>query len=83
VTSPQASSSDPLVTVVLIGGTDTETRAIVEQVLASISIPSVIEGSAVYGVQVHSQHRERAREALRAEPRLVGHWMEYVDAPAQ
>jgi hypothetical protein len=63
----------------MIGGTDVETHAIVEDVLTSLAIPSVIEGSAVYGVQVHSQHQRRAREALRAEPRLANHWIQFVD----
>jgi len=63
----------------MIGGADTETRAIVEDVLASLAIPSVIEGSAVYGVQVYSQHHQRARDALRTDPRLADHWIQFID----
>jgi hypothetical protein len=70
-----------MVTVALIGGTDVQTRTIVEDVLESLAIPSVMEGSAAYGVQVSSQHRQRATAALRAEPRLAGHWIQFLDEP--
>jgi hypothetical protein len=79
VSPPTAAASDPLVTVAVIGGTDVETRTIVEEVLASLGIAPVIEGSAVYGVQVHSQQEKRARDALRTEPRLANHWIQFVD----
>jgi hypothetical protein len=67
----------------MIGGTDAQTRAIVEEVLTSIGVPSVIEGSAVYGVQVHGRDRERARQALRGDARLTGRWIQYTDEPGK
>ena len=78
-----AAASDPLVTIAMIGGTDAQTRAIIEEVLTSIGVPSVIEGSAVYGVQVHGRDSERARQALRGDARLTGRWIQYVDEPSK
>jgi hypothetical protein len=79
VAPPKSGPEDELVTVAMIGGADQETRSIVEEALKSIGVPSYIEGSAVYGVQVHRRDYQRAREALRAEGRLAGRWIEYVE----
>jgi hypothetical protein len=79
----QSNPPGDLVTIAVIGGTDADTRAIVEDVLKAAGIPCFIEGSAVYGIQVPRPDHERARELLRAEPRLAGRWIQYSDDPVK
>lgn len=81
MTSSESNPPGDLVTIAVIDANDRDTRAIVEDVLASAGIPAFIEGSVVYGVEVPRRDHERARDALRAEPRLAGRWIQYVDGP--
>jgi hypothetical protein len=83
MTSSKSTTKDELTTIAMIGGTDEQTRSIVEGVLESIGIPSFIEGSVVYAVQVPRADHVRARDALRAEPRLAGRWIQYSDDSAK
>lgn len=81
-------TSDPnaphdLVTIAMIGGTDGDTRAIVEGVLAAAGIACVIEGSVVYGIEVARTDHARALALLRAEQQLAGRWIQYADDPAK
>jgi hypothetical protein len=68
---------DDLVTAIMISGTDQEAQVIVEQELAAAGIPCFVEGSVVYGVQVHSQDVARAREILTESRELQDHWMQF------
>lgn len=74
---------DQLLTIAEIGGGDEETRLIVEDALKSIGVPFFIEGSVVYAVQVYRQDHARAREALKADPRLADRWIIYLDSPGR
>lgn len=75
------SEPDQLQTVAMIGGTDEETRRIVEDALNSIGVRSFIEGSVVDAVQVYHRDYARARETLRSDSRLAGRWIRYMDSP--
>ncbi len=81
MTSAEEITPDQLVTIAMIGGTDEETRKIVEDALKSIGAPSFTEGSVVYGVQVFHRDSQRATEALKSDPRLADHWIIYVHSP--
>jgi hypothetical protein len=81
MTSAQSVDPDQLRTVAMIGGTDEETRKIVEAALKSIGITSFIEGSAVYAVQVNRRDYPSAYKALKADPRLKDRWITYTDNP--
>jgi hypothetical protein len=61
----------------LIGGTDGETREVVERLLAEAGIDCFIEGSAVYAVQVRSRDLGRAREILASAAELEGRWIRF------
>jgi hypothetical protein len=69
--------NNDLITVIMIGGTDQEARAIVERELAAAGITCFVEGSVVYGVQVRSQDVARAREILTASRKLKDHWVQF------
>lgn len=70
---------EELQSIAVIGGNDEETRMIVENVLEAISIPSFIEGSTVYAIQVYHRDSDRARNALKTDPRLEGKWIVYSE----
>jgi hypothetical protein len=78
---PTALDPDQLQTVAMIGGTDEETRRIVEEALNSIGVKSFIEGSVVDAVQVYHRDYARARAALQSDSRLAGRWIRYMDEP--
>jgi len=67
-----------LVCVVLIGGNDSTTRAIVERELGAQNIKYFIEGSVVYAVLVFKQDAKRAAEILKNEEALKTGWHQFV-----
>jgi hypothetical protein len=69
--------NDDLTTVILFGGTDREAQTIIERELTAAGIPYFVEGSVVYGVQVHSQDVARARQILTATRELKDHWVRF------
>jgi len=83
MTSAKSVDPDQLVTIAMIGGTDEETRMIVEDVLNFIGVSSFIEGSVVYAVQVYHRDHTRALEALKADPRFADRWIIYMDSPGK
>ena len=80
MTSEESVDPNQLLTIAMIGGIDEETRVIVMDALESIGVSSFIEGSVVYAVQVYRSDYARAQKALRADPRLTGRWITYVES---
>ena len=83
MTSTEIVDPEQLSTVAQIGGTDEETRLIVEDALKVAGVPCFIEGSVVYAVQVYRRDQVRAHDALKADPRLADRWIIYMDSPAR
>jgi hypothetical protein len=70
-------ADDELAGAALIGATDLEARAIVEQLLGAAGIDYFIEGSVVYSVQVRPPDLARASEILRSSSGLKDHWIQF------
>jgi hypothetical protein len=67
-----------LVCILLIGGSDTAARAIVERELGAHGIKHFIEGSVVYTVLVHKADAPKALEILKSSEQLKSHWHQFT-----
>lgn len=69
---------EDLVCILLIGGSDTAARAIVERELSAHGIDYFIEGSVIYTVLVHKADAQKAREILKGSDDLKSRWHQFT-----